>query len=139
VEELVNGYSGDLDTAALVTDKFTAVQIGLRNSGSNSVVVGAKGGEAVGIPLFVTDGLHRSSSGGRIVLLDQAQIPIVDDGISIDYSQYAAIQLDDAPAAGAQHLHSLWQNGLAAFKLTRYLNWDTPIAGSVVLLEGAAY
>jgi HK97 family phage major capsid protein len=139
LEEMVNAYSGDLDTAALVTDKFTGVQIGLRNAGSNSVVVGAKGGEAVGIPVFVTDGMPRGSSGGRIVLLDQAQIPLADEGVSIDYSQNAAIEFNDAPSGGAQQLRSLWQNGLCAFRLTRYLAWDTPVAGSVVLLEDAFY
>lgn len=139
LEALIDAYAGDLETAAFITDPLTAVQIGLRSSGSNAVVVGARGGEAVGIPVFTSSGSPRSTSGGQIVLLDQAATLMADEGIRLDVSEQAALQFDDAPSAGAQALVSLWQNNLVAFLIERRLNWSAPLAGTVVLLNGALY
>ncbi|HJV28857.1 MAG TPA: phage major capsid protein [Aromatoleum sp.] len=139
VEALIGAYAGDLETAAFITDPLTAVQIGLRSSGSNAVVVGAKGGEAVGIPVFTSSGSPRSTSGGQIVLLDQAAVLMADEGIRLDVSEQAALQMEDAPSAGAQAMVSLWQNNLVAFLMERRLNWSAPLPGTVVLLNGALY
>lgn len=139
LEALIDAYTGDLETAAIVTDPLTAVEIGLRSSGSNAVVVGARGGEAVGIPVFTSSGSPRSTSGGQIVILDQTAVLMADEGIRLDVSEQAALQFDDAPSAGAQALVSLWQNNLVAFLIERRLNWAAPLAGTVVVLNGALY
>lgn len=138
-EALIDGYTGDLETAAIITDPLTAVQIGLRSSGSNAVVVGARGGEAVGIPVFTSSGSPRSTSGGQLVLLDQSAVLMADEGIRLDVSEQAALQMDDAPSAGAQAMVSLWQNDLVAFLMERRVNWSAPLAGTIVLLNGALY
>jgi HK97 family phage major capsid protein len=139
IEEMINAYSGDLDSAVILTDKLTAVQIGLRNSGNANIVVGARGGEAVGIPVLVSDSSPRSSSGGQLLLLDQAQLMVSDEGIDVDASQEAAVQMDDAPGAGPQTLTSLWQNGLVGMRLIRFLDWAPPVAGAVALVVNASY
>ncbi|APR05836.1 phage major capsid protein [Thauera chlorobenzoica] len=139
LEALIDAYAGDLETAAFITDPLSAVKIGLRSSGSNAVVVGARGGEAVGIPVFTSSGSPRSTSGGQIVLLDQTAVLMADEGIRLDVSEQAALQFDDAPSAGAQALVSLWQNNLVAFLIERRLNWAAPLAGTVVVLNGALY
>ena len=55
----------------------------------------------------------------------RAAIAVADDGIALDVSDQALVQMDDAPAAPtASTLYtSLWQENKVGIRVERYLNW----------------
>jgi hypothetical protein len=51
----------------------------------------------------------------------------------------AAVQLNDSPSPGDQPLASLWQLGLTAVRMTRYINWSRASDDAVSLLRDVQY
>lgn len=77
---------------------------------------------------------------GYIALMDAAEIFMADDGETmLDVSREASLQLDDAPAAGAQALVSLWQNNLIGIRAERYVYWQRRRDAAVYLIDMVAY
>jgi HK97 family phage major capsid protein len=77
---------------------------------------------------------------GMIVLLDQRQIFLADDGgVSLDVSREASIQLDTTPATPPAPLTSLWQQNLIGIKAERYIYWMRRYPQAVQLLTGTPY
>ena len=62
-------------------------------------------------------------------------------GVSIDMSNEASVQMDDAPSGGAQSLVSLWQNNLVGIRAEQYINWAPRRQGSlgIALIENVNY
>jgi HK97 family phage major capsid protein len=80
-----------------------------------------------GYPLVVSP-----SAGANLILLDPPVLAVADDGLELDVSDQAIVQMDDAPApASAATIYAnLWQDNLAGIRVERYINWKV-LAGSV--------
>lgn len=140
VKALAAAYTGDWASALLVCDPVTGLEISLLNLAG--VRLGPTGGNIGTLETAISTGIPRdagSPSGGQLVLIDRSAVRVVDEGAEIDMSGAAAVQMNNAPSAGAQPLVSLWQNGMLAFKLTRWMNWTIPTAGRCVAVRNISY
>jgi len=100
----------------------------------------AQGGLLFGVPVLTSASVPHSVSGGSLIaVISSDDVMYGDSGAAIDVSQYAAIQLDDAPSAGAQPLVSLFQNNLIGIKLTRIVNWALRRAGAAQYISQFAH
>jgi HK97 family phage major capsid protein len=108
-------------------------------------MVGAVGGNAqtagglslMGIPVIVSNHLVVTAGKSDVVLLDQSQLMVADDGqVVIDTSTEAALQLDSAPATPPTPLVSLWQQNMLGIKAERYIYWVMRRTGAVQLITG---
>lgn len=93
--------------------------------------------QLAGIPLEVTPAclVAGSPSEFTLTLAECGEILLADDrGAQIEVSSYVAVQADDAPASGAANMVSAWQNGMAALKLTRMVNWVSRRPGAVATI-----
>lgn len=102
--------------------------------------IGAEGGTLLGLPVLVSEVVPSDSSGSIIVLLKQSEILLADEGgVTIDVSREASLQMDSAPATGAQQLVSLFQNNLLAIRAERMITWRKRRAQAVAYISGANY
>lgn len=99
-----------------------------------------------GIPVIVSNNVplrDQNAGGGTegyIILVDAAEIFMADDGETmLDVSREASLQMDSAPAAGAQALVSLWQNNLVGIRAERYVYWQRRRNEAVYLVDMVAY
>jgi HK97 family phage major capsid protein len=77
---------------------------------------------------------------GTIILLDQPQVLLADDGsVSLDVSREASLQLDSAPTTPPAPLTSLWQQNLIGIKAERYIYWMRRYDPAVQVLTGVPY
>jgi hypothetical protein len=79
------------------------------------------GGAFYGIvPVVTTPG-----AGANIVAVDAAAVVYADDGLELDLSDQASVELNDAPVApsAATVQTSLWQHNLVAVRAERFLWW----------------
>jgi HK97 family phage major capsid protein len=98
------------------------------------------GGTFYGLPVVTSNNVAPSGSPGdqHLILVDQREILLADDGqMMIDMSSEASVQLDNAPAAGAQSLVSLWQNGLMGVKIDRWIYWMKRRTQAVQFIDAA--
>lgn len=91
----------------------------------------ALGPNGVGLPI-----VRSPAAGTSVVMVDGAGMFYADDGVTIDTSDTAAIQMNstpDSPPTAATVFVSLWQQNLRGFLVERFLSWHaTP--GSVQYL-----
>jgi hypothetical protein len=88
----------------------------------------ANNGAGVGVDVVTT-----GAAGSTVVVLDGQALYVADDGIVIDSSGEASLQMDsapDAPPTAATIQTSLWMSNLVAFKLDRRLNWTVAPNGA---------
>lgn len=109
---------------------------------ANAIATGT--GTWYGLPVLVSNAMVASGSPSeqQIALVTQEEVSLADDGgISIDMSQEASVQMNDAPSAGAQSLVSLWQNNLIGIRAEQYINWGARRTSNlgIVLLENTNY
>ena len=80
-----------------------------------------------GYPLVVSP-----SAGANLILLDPPVLAVADDGLELDISDQAIIEMNDAaaPATAATLYTSLWQDNLVGIRVERFVNWKAA-AGSV--------
>lgn len=72
------------------------------------------------------------SAGANLILLDPAVLAVADDGLELDVTDEAMVEMNDAaaPATAATLYVSLWQDNLAGIRVERFINWQAS-AGSV--------
>ena len=88
----------------------------------------------MGIPVVVSGNITISGGHSSIVLIDQAQILLADDGqILIDMSAEASLQMDTAPPTP---LVSLWQQNMLGIKAERFIYWMRRGEGVVQFFSG---
>lgn len=102
------------------------------------------GGTWYGLPVIVSNAMVAAGSPNelQIALVTQEEVFLADDGgLSIDMSQEASLQMNDAPSAGAQSLVSLWQNNLVGIRAEQYINWAPRRASNlgITLIENTNY
>ncbi len=62
----------------------------------------------------------------KLIIVDAARVCYADDGVEIDVSEEAAVQMDsapDSPATAATVLVSFWQTNLVGFRVERLVSW----------------
>lgn len=142
VGNLFEAYAGDPATAVLMTDSKTGWKLGTATNGSGAVVypdAGARGGTISGIPLLVTRGSPRDSSGGQLVIADTAQVGVALGELRVDRSTQTTLEMSDSPTdpvTASTVLISLFQSDLAALRLQIGANWQTMQEGAVAMLAG---
>lgn len=91
----------------------------------------------MGIPVIVSGNVVVAGGKSSIILVDQSQLMVADDGeVTIDTSTEASLQADSAPATPPTPLISLWQQNLLGIKAERYIYWMKRRAGSVQIITG---
>jgi HK97 family phage major capsid protein len=98
----------------------------------------ADGGEIGGVPIVVSD----SATAGEIVLADAAQIAAGAEGLRLDSSNEATIQMDsspDSPVLATSNYQSLWQLNLVGLRCERFIGAKPLRSDAVAKITGAAY
>lgn len=135
----------DLSATVWIMSPRSALHIStLRDTAGQLAFPGASvvGGSLLGLPLLVSGAvaLTGSPTDSFTVLLNPRRILVADDGLAtIDVSEHAALQMNDAPSSGGQSLASLWQLGLAAVRVTRFINWQRASDDAVSVLSDVQF
>lgn len=105
--------------------------------------ISASGGSFFGLPVVLSNNVPIDSSGSVIVLLNQADILLADDGgVTIDVSNQASIQMSstpDNPATAGTIYTSLWQTNMLGIRAERYVTWKRGRDSAVAYITGASY
>jgi HK97 family phage major capsid protein len=98
----------------------------------------AAGGSIIGIPVVTSQ-----SVGAQIIVAHAPSILMADEnGVEIDVSREASLQLDSAPTDPADAtavLTSLWQANLVALRVERWITWGKARSTAVDRITSAAY
>jgi HK97 family phage major capsid protein len=104
--------------------------------------LGAEGGTLFGFPVITSTNIVPGATGDRIFLIETSEILFADDGVMLDTSREASVQMNDAPdnpSTATTVLVSLWQNNLVGIRAERFVNWLPRRTGAVQWIENAAY
>jgi HK97 family phage major capsid protein/HK97 family phage prohead protease len=98
------------------------------------------GGVLMGMPVIVTE--HTAS--GTIVLVAANEIYIAQDGVMVDASREASLEMSDAPTVNSgtstgASLVSMFQTNSVALRCEQYVNWKRRRNDAVAIITGAAY
>jgi len=146
VENLMGAFiAGNLSLSRAVwfMSPVTALSLAMKRDTQDRFAfptVTPDGGTFFGRPVLTSTAIAAAGSPTEqlIVLMDPYAVLLADDGdISIDMSQEASLQMDDAPSSGAQSLVSLWQNNMAALRAERMINWMRRRDAAVQVLGNA--
>ena len=103
--------------------------------GANGTLLGYPVVKSTSVPLGGGPGFL-----GQIVLLDQPQVFLADEGgVTLDVSREASLQLDSAPASPPTGMTSLWQQNLIGIKAERYIFWMRRYDQAVQILTGVPF
>ena len=134
-----------LSTACWIMSPITATALALRRGTDGAPAypqVTARGGFLIGLPVLVSTVCAASGSPGErfIALVEQSEILVADDGGGdVQLATRAALQMNDAPAAGAAQLVSLWSSDMVGLRLLRYVNWARRRTGAACVLRDVTY
>lgn len=92
--------------------------------------VGPLGGDIAGVPVLTS-----RAAGDRLVLVDAAELTVTDEGLTIDSSENAAVQMNDAPSGGAAQMVSGFQTNTSFLRTIRYLHWSLLNDDAISFLE----
>jgi HK97 family phage major capsid protein len=135
----------DMTSAVWVLHPRSALALSmLRESGARAFPgISVLGGELLGLPAVTSAAVPISNETGSptiVCLLDPSRILLADDDlITLDASRNAALQMVDDPATGSQQLVSLWQFGLSAARVERWVNWKRADDSAVVVIDNVTY
>lgn len=101
------------------------------------------GGSFEGLPVIASEFVPTVSGGSYVVLVNARDIWVADeDGIAIDMSREASLQMSDAPATQdaltgtGTSLVSMWQTNAVAFRAERFINWARARSTAVAVISG---
>lgn len=98
----------------------------------------ATGGSIIGVPVVTSQAV-----GNQVIIAHAPSILIADEnGVEIDISREASLQLDSAPTDpidATATLTSLWQANLVALRVERWITWGKARSNSVDRITGVAY
>lgn len=106
-----------------------------------------QGGYCEGIPVIASEAVTSlgSPTANMIAAVNAMDVFLADDdGIEIESSDQASLEMSDAPAqdgttGGGASMVSLWQTGMLGLKASRELNWTLTRSAAVQYLSGVAY
>ena len=96
------------------------------------------GGQIGGVPIVVVN----EAVDGEIVLVDASQVAAGTEGLVLDSSTQASVNLDapgDSPVSASTVMTSLWQNNLVAVKAERFIGAKVLRSDAVAKITGATY
>ena len=146
--EFGGGSPGDLETAIeemfsyvtdgqavaphFITSPRAALWMALQrtSTGARFPNVRVNGGDIAGVPLLTS-----AAAGNRLVLVDAGALVVVDEGLDVQGSRQAAIQMSDAPSVGAANVVSAFQTGVALVKIQRFIHWTLLTDDAVAFTE----
>lgn len=137
---LLEAFEGNLDTAAIICDTLTALQVSLLGQAIGDCQISLTGeSRLVGLPVFFSTAVPRDSSGGMLGLVDLDRVDIVGmNRAELTVSREASIQMSDSPASGATNVVSLWQANGVGLLAQAYANWRAA-PGAAVYISGTDY
>ena len=74
-----------------------------------------------------------------IILMDAGSVLLADDGIKIDVSREASLQMDSTPTDAAASQVSLWQNNLVGLRCERRICYRRRRDAAVQVLSAVSY
>jgi HK97 family phage major capsid protein len=102
---------------------------------TNSQTLTVDGGSHYGIPVVIS-----ATVGTRILALDAGAILFADNGVAIDLSKQATIEMNDAPVGtAASVVTSLWQSNLVGLRGDWLITWVKARPTAVSLISPTAY
>jgi hypothetical protein len=139
----------ELTAPCLITSRQQCLSLALMDQEFCRDVT-VNGGMLAGVPLISSSSSPSSTdtssppvTTSEIILVDAAELLVnANDEIIINSSGQSTLQMDsfpDSPSTGSTVLVSLWQNNLAAWKVTKPANWKMRRAGAVARITGANY
>ncbi|KMM90175.1 phage major capsid protein [Pseudomonas lundensis] len=135
LKALIASFSGDLETAVFVMNPATAVSLAAIGFDG----IGARGGELLGVPAVTSSAVpYDIAAGGLVALVDPRKILLSDQGVSLDKSDQALVQIGEDSSGDPQYM-SLWQNNCAAIKIVRGLSWQVAQPGCATYLSGVKW
>jgi HK97 family phage prohead protease len=128
---ITNGVTPVAGTGNLVTDvKALITAFFAAAPGSRDPVIVASGGNAAAIrgqvPGFGLEVITSEAAGTNVVILDPDRVFYADEGLEVELSKQAMLELADPatnPPTAATVLTSLWQANLAGYRMTRFVSW----------------
>jgi len=126
VDELMAAFAGNLDTAALVCDSRTvmqlaALEVGIRFNGREATFAG--------LPVLYSTAVPRAANGGMLGLVDLDRVTVVGmEEAELAASREASLLMADNPDMSsvtpkAAQLVPMFQTGTIALMGTVYANW----------------
>jgi hypothetical protein len=106
-----------------------------RSAASLSLLNIARDGRVGDIPIVTSQNI----GSGIVALIDADQVFVADAGLEPDVFLDGSVQLDSAPSDSEAEEVSLFQNGLAAVRVERYMSWTRGRNGAVSYLTGCAW
>lgn len=98
----------------------------------------ASGGSIIGVPVITSQAV-----GNQVIIAHAPSILMADEnGVEIDISREASLQLDSAPTDpvdATATLTSLWQANLVALRVERWITWGKARSTAVDRITGVAY
>lgn len=126
-----------LATLRTAQDIFAFLGMGVGQATAANAAQGNTGQSLMGIPVITSGNIPVAAGKSNIVLLDQSQLMVADDGqVVIDTSTEAALQLDTAPATPPTPLVSLWQQNMLGIKAERFIYWLMRRTAGVQVITG---
>lgn len=131
-------------TAVYVMSAMTALGLSLlRNPLGQTEFPGLtmNGGTLDGVPVITSEYFEAVTAGGRVALVNAADIYFADEGgVQVDVSREASLQMLDNPTNAsadgtATSMVSMWQTNSVAFRAERILNWSKRRSSAVALLD----
>jgi hypothetical protein len=135
-ERLLSSFLGDLETAVIVMNPKTAVQIGFVQKSLGKTELGVRGGELMGIPVVTSSAVMRDSTGSPIAIVDPSRILLGDDGVMLDTSDETSLTFQNGSGASTQV--SMFQTNSVALLAERFVNWEA-MPGAVSWISHADY
>lgn len=100
------------------------------------------GGSFMGYPVIASEAVPAGSDGALIIFVNQPDVFLSEEGLVIDVSREASLQMDttpDDPTTASTVMVSLWQKNLIGLRAERFINWKRRRDGAVGLIESVAY
>lgn len=113
-----------LQTAFFASRPAAAEPVLIAGPAKAAEIRALNGGGGVGLPILTT-----AAAGTKVVLIDGVAVVFADDGVEFDFSEAAAFEMVDNPAAptATTVFRSMWQDNLRAYRIERFLNfWVQP-------------
>lgn len=100
------------------------------------------GGTWMGYPVVASEAVPAGSDGGLIIFLNQSDVFLSEEGLVIDVSREASLQMDSAPdnpGSASTVMVSLWQKNLIGLRAERFINWKRRRDTAVGMIESVNY
>jgi hypothetical protein len=109
--------------AVLLASPATAAKLAATGKNLDARV---SGGSVHGVALVPTE-----AAGAMLVAVDPSGVAVADNGVVVDPSDQATVEMNDAPVGtAAAVITSLWQTNLTGFRVERFVNWQA-VPGAV--------